>query len=47
MATAVENQQTDRVSRAATPAAVFVLAAGKLLLHLLTALRYGLFRDEY
>jgi len=47
MATAVENQQTDRVSRAATPAAVFVLAAGKLLLHLLTASRYGLFRDEY
>src|SRR5215475_12374203 len=28
------------------PAIVLYIAAGKLLLHLLTATRYGLFRDE-
>ena len=32
--------------RRSTPAAVWALALGKLLLHLLTANRYGLFRDE-
>ncbi len=43
-ATSPEREQENRL--ASGPAIVLYLAAAKLLLHLLTATRYGIFRDE-
>ena len=46
-AIAIEQDRIEKDSRFVSgPAIVLYLALGKLLLHLLTASRYGVFRDE-